>query len=116
VKVAPGWFNSPSGDDVPDDITEGPFPPVGMSKYRHFIVRAQAGRFYTPTALAFFINEAGRRIEQGNQRSCYDDDNGYAFRRDACKKTPDSTALPFRMFGAHCVALRLSLNVIPVSD
>lgn len=28
----------------------------------------------------------------------------------------DSTALPFRMFGAHCVALRLSLNVIPVSD
>jgi hypothetical protein len=32
------------------------------------------------------------------------------------QKTPDSTALPFRMFGAHCVALRLSLNVIPVSD
>jgi hypothetical protein len=32
------------------------------------------------------------------------------------KTATDSTALPFRMFGAHCVALRLSLNVIPVSD
>lgn len=28
----------------------------------------------------------------------------------------DSTALPFRMFGAHCVALRLSLNGLTVSD
>lgn len=28
----------------------------------------------------------------------------------------DPTATPFRMFGAHCVALRLSLNVLPVFD
>ncbi|PVF70426.1 hypothetical protein CSC18_4838 [Klebsiella aerogenes] len=32
------------------------------------------------------------------------------------KKAIDSTALPFRMFGAHCVALRLSLNATPVYD
>lgn len=89
VKVAPGWFNSPSGDDVPDDITDGPFPPVGMSEFRHFIVRAQAGRFYTPTALAFFIEEAGRRIEQGESSgACYEDDSGYAFAVTPANKTP----------------------------
>lgn len=43
VAEAPGWFNSPTGCDVPDDITEGQFPPVRMSGYRHFIVRAQGG-------------------------------------------------------------------------
>ncbi|HCI5455818.1 TPA: hypothetical protein NPM80_004860 [Enterobacter kobei] len=89
VKVAPGWFNSPSGNDVPDDITEGQFPPAGMSEYRHFIVRAQAGRFYTPTALAFYIEEAGRRIEQGESSgACYEDDSGYAFAVTPAKNTP----------------------------
>ncbi|HAS1065452.1 hypothetical protein CIW62_22430 [Enterobacter cloacae] len=89
VKVAPGWFNSPSGNDVPDDITEGQFPPVGISEHRHFIVRAQAGRFYTPTALAFYIEEAGRRIEQGESSgACYEDDSGYAFAVTPAKNTP----------------------------
>jgi hypothetical protein len=51
------------------------------------------------------------------ERPCadYDDDNGYAFIVRVPNLT-DSTALPFRMFGAHCVALRLSLNVLTVSD
>ncbi|MBO4154810.1 MULTISPECIES: hypothetical protein [Enterobacter] len=89
VKVAPGWFSSPSGNDVPDDITEGQFPPAGMSEYRHFIVRAQAGRFYTPAALAFYIDEAGRRIEQGESRGAsYEDDSGYAFTVTPAKNTP----------------------------
>ena len=89
VKVAPGWFNTPSGTDVPDDITEGQFPPVGMSEYRHFIVRAQAGRFYTQTALAFYIEEAGRRKEQGESSgACYEDDSGYAFAVTPAKNTP----------------------------
>ena len=89
VKVAPGWFSSPSGNDVPDDITEGLFPPAGMSEYRHFIVRAQAGRFYTQTTLAFYIEEAGRRIEQGESSgACYEDDSGYAFAVTPAKNTP----------------------------
>ncbi|UXJ66586.1 hypothetical protein [Enterobacter kobei] len=89
VKVAPGWFSSPSGNDVPDDIAEGQFPPAGMSEYRHFIVRAQAGRFYTPAALAFYIDEAGRRIEQGESRGAsYEDDSGYAFAVTPAKNTP----------------------------
>lgn len=89
VKVAPGWFSSPSGNDVPGDISEGQFPPAGMSEYRHFIVRAQAGRFYTPAALAFYIDEAGRRIEQGESSgACYEDDSGYAFAVTPAKNTP----------------------------
>lgn len=89
AKVAPGWFSSPSGNDVPDDITEGLFPPAGMSEYRHFIVRAQAGRFYTQTTLAFYIEEAGRRMEQGEScGACYEDDSGYAFAVTPAKNTP----------------------------
>ncbi|AEN67237.1 hypothetical protein Entas_4554 (plasmid) [Enterobacter soli] len=89
VKVAPGWFNSPSGNDVPDDITEGQFPPAGMSEYRHFIVRAQGGRFYTQSTLAFYIEEAGRRIEQGEASGAlYENDSGYAFVVTPAKKPP----------------------------
>ncbi|MFX4311155.1 hypothetical protein F8O53_04230 [Enterobacter sp. 63] len=89
VKVAPGWFNSPSGNDVPDDITEGQFPPAGMSEYRHFIVRAQGGRFYTQSTLAFYIEEAGRRIEQGEASGAlYENDSGYAFVVTPAKNTP----------------------------
>ncbi|HDR2474400.1 hypothetical protein [Enterobacter kobei] len=89
VAEAPGWFNSPNGCDVPDDITEGQFPPVRMSGYRHFIVRAQGGRFYTQSSLAFYIKEAGRRIEQGEASGArYENDSGYAFAVTPAKNTP----------------------------
>ncbi|MFZ5210231.1 hypothetical protein [Enterobacter kobei] len=89
VAEAPGWFNSPTGCDVPDDITEGQFPPVMMSGYRHFIVRAQGGRFYTQSTLAFYIEEAGRRIEQGEASGAlYENDSGYAFVVTPAKNTP----------------------------
>lgn len=80
IDEPPGWFNSPAGCELPDDITEGHFPLFMTSGHRHFIVRVQGGRFYTQGTLAFFIEQAAHRIAQGEiSGACYEDDSGYAF-------------------------------------
>jgi hypothetical protein len=60
---------------------------------------------------------SAERISAGEAHGAdYDDDNGYAFIVTRTLNLTDSTVRPSRMFGAHCVALRLSLNVLTVSD
>lgn len=89
IDEPPGWFNSPAGCELPDDITEGHSPLFMTSGHRHFIVRVQGGRFYTQGTLAFFIEQAAHRIAQGEvSGACYEDDSGYAFAVTPAKNTP----------------------------
>lgn len=84
----PGWFNSPAGCELPDDITEGHFPHLMTAGYRHFIIRIQGGRFYSQSTLACFLEQAAHRIAEGDvSGACYEDDSGYAFTVTSAKTT-----------------------------